>query len=72
MYYICKFSDSWSIYDAATSSSQPLEKNEIECLKKLLPNLFSEGSILIAVQICPIQPNKLLSLHSKGKVPGSK
>jgi len=65
MYYICKFSDSWSLYDGKKSSSRPLEKNEIECLKNLFPGLLNDaGKILTAVQISSIQPNKLEKLSN--------
>jgi len=65
MYYICKFSDSWSLYDGKKSSSRLLEKNEIECLKNLFPALLNEpGKILTAVQVSSIQPTKLEKLSN--------
>ena len=63
MYYICKFSDSWSIYDGKKNSSRLLEKTEVDCLKNLFPSLLNDnGKILTAVQITGIQPNKLMKL----------
>jgi hypothetical protein len=63
MYYICKFSSSWSVYDGKRNVSRPLEKTEIECLENLFPELLkNETKILTALQISSIQPNKLLNL----------
>ena len=63
MYYICKFSDSWSLYDDKKKSSRLLDKPEIDCLKSLFPALLIEtGNILTALQITTIQPNKLMKV----------
>lgn len=63
MYYICKFSESWSIYDGKRNNSRPLEKSEVDFLKNLFPALLNDpGKILTAMQITSIQPNKLLKL----------
>jgi hypothetical protein len=63
MYYICKFSSSWSIYEVKKGTSRPLEKSEIDCLETLFPELLkNETKILTALQISSIQPNKLLNL----------
>ena len=63
MYYICKFSSSWSIYEVKKGISRPLEKHEIDCLETLFPELLkNETKILTALQISSIQPNKLLNL----------
>jgi hypothetical protein len=60
MYYICRFSDSWSIYDGKKNSSRQLIQQEIECLKNLFPGLTSEtGKILTAIQISSVKPGKL-------------
>jgi hypothetical protein len=68
MYYICKFSDSWSLYDGTKKSSRLLEKAEIDCVKNLFPSLLNDnGKILTAVQITSIQPNKLVNLSDSGK-----
>jgi hypothetical protein len=65
MYYICKFSDSWSLYDDKRKSSRLLDKPEIDCLKILFPALLIEtGNILTALQITAIQPNKLMKITS--------
>ena len=72
MYYLFKFSDSWSLYDAKKNSSRPLEKNEIDCLKNLFPALLNDpAKILTAVQVNSIQPNKLEKLsnaENNGKI----
>ena len=63
MYYICKFSDSWSLFDVKANKSHILEKNEIDCLNKLFPALLKDnGKMLLALQISNIQPNKLVNL----------
>jgi hypothetical protein len=73
MYYICKFSDSWSLYDGNKNSSRLLEKTEVDCVKTLFPALLNDnGKILTAVQITSIQPNKLVNLSDTGKKEVSK
>jgi len=68
MYYICKFSDSWALYDGMKKNSRPLNKEEVECLKGLFPGLLQEtGKILMALQVSSINPNKLLHLPSPDK-----
>ena len=63
MYYICKFSETWSIYDGFKNNSRQLESKEVECLKVLFPKLTGDDSkILSAIQISTINPNKLLQL----------
>jgi hypothetical protein len=63
MYYICKFSDTWSIYDGIRSNSRQLESKEVECLKTLFPGLLLDANkILTAIQVSSISPNKLLQL----------
>ena len=63
MYYICKFSDSWSIYDELKNKSRPLEPEEISTLKKLFPGLLNDNTkILNALKVENINPNKLLQL----------
>ncbi len=60
MYYICKFSDTWSLYDGTKQTSRSLDTEEISGLKKLFPQLLKENKILTALQISTINPNKLL------------
>ncbi len=63
MYYICKFSESWSIYDGTRNNSRQLDSKEVECLKTLFPGLLQDaGKILTAIQISSISPNRLLQL----------
>jgi hypothetical protein len=63
MYYICKFSDTWSIYDGTRNNSRPLDNKEVECLKVLFPGLLLEaGKLLTAIQVSSINPAKLLHL----------
>jgi hypothetical protein len=70
MYYICKFSETWSIYDGFKNNSRQLESKEVECLKILFPKLTGDdGKILSAIQISSINPNKLLQL-GKPENPG--
>jgi len=63
MYYICKFSETWSIYDGTRNNSRQLDSKEVECLKLLFPGLLLDsGKILTAIQISSINPSKLLQL----------
>ncbi|GEP97709.1 hypothetical protein CCY01nite_39690 [Chitinophaga cymbidii] len=64
MYYICKFSDTWSLYDASRQLSRSLDADEVNSLKKLFPQLLKDNKILTALQISTINPNKLLQLPS--------
>lgn len=73
MYYICKFSDSWSLYDGKRNNSRQLNKEEVECLKGLFPGLLQETSkILMALQVTSINPNKLLTLPGPEKLSNSR
>lgn len=63
MFYICRFSDNWSIYDTNSNKSRPLDKEEMEILKKLFGTLLNDQTkILSAVKVEVISSNKLLSL----------
>lgn len=66
MYYICKFSDSWSLYETEKNTSKPLEKEEINLLRQLFPAVLGD-KMLIAVAISSIQPNKLMNLPMNAK-----
>ena len=64
MYYICKFSGTWSLYDAEKFSSKLLDPTEVQLLKTMFPGLLGDNSkILTAVQIAAISPTKLLQLQ---------
>ena len=63
MFYICRFSDNWSLYDVKTNKSRPLNVEETELLKKLFGSLLNDNNkILSAVKVETISPNKLLAL----------
>lgn len=63
MYYICKFSDTWAVYDEKSNRSRQLLKEEVDALKSLFPLLFQlENKMLAAVKVENISPNKLLKL----------
>lgn len=63
MFYICRFSDNWSLYDVTTNKSRPLNVEETELLKKLFGSLLNDNNkILSAVKVETISPNKLLQL----------
>jgi len=64
MYYICKFRDTWSLYDGVKGTDRIMKKDETEFLKTLFPSLLTETSILLALQITSISPNKLQQLTS--------
>jgi len=73
MYYICKFSDSWSIYEESKGTSRLLQKNEVELLENLCPALFVDSNtILTAIEILPIQPNKLMKKTDNKKANSKK
>jgi hypothetical protein len=73
MYYICRFSDSWSLYDGKRNSSRPLTKEEVECLKSLFPGLAMETSkILTAIQVSSVKPAKLDQLINTDSLPSVK
>lgn len=72
MYYICKFSESWLLYDANKQSSRQLDKLEVDCLRKLFPSLLEENRILTAFEVNSVQPNKLLKLSVNDKNSNSK
>ena len=68
MFYICRFSDNWTLYDTKTNKSRPLTGEETELLKKLFGALLSDNSkILSAVKVETISPNKLLQLPVAAK-----
>ncbi|MGB8190458.1 MAG: hypothetical protein WCF67_01005 [Chitinophagaceae bacterium] len=68
MYYLCKFSDTWSVYDETTSNSRQLKPDEIQSLKTVFPSLFSNNNkILAAVKVEAINPNKLMQLSLPAK-----
>lgn len=62
MYYICKFSGSWSLYDAEKQNSRPLVEAEIASIKALFPTLLGDNRILVALQISAINPSKLTQI----------
>lgn len=74
MYYICRFSDSWLLYDEDKKSSRPLIREEIDCLKSLCPGLtVGTGKILTAIQISSVKPGKLDQLiNVENPSPGKK
>ena len=61
MYYICEFSDSWTIYDENTQSSRQLDKGQVDSILSLFP-AFNNSKILEALHVRSIAPNKLLGL----------
>jgi hypothetical protein len=68
MFYICRFSDTWSLYDTKTNKSRPLSVEETELLKKLFGTILNDNTkILSAVKVEPIAPNKLLQLPVSSK-----
>jgi hypothetical protein len=63
MFYICRFSDNWTIYDTTTNKSRALTTTEVELFQKMFGALLNDnGKIFSAVKVEPISPNKLMSL----------
>jgi hypothetical protein len=63
MFYICRFSENWLLYDTMTQKSRPLTTEEAALLSQLFGHMFLDTSkILSAVKVESISPNKLLSL----------
>lgn len=62
MYYVCKFSDSWILYDGIKLTSRNLEKAEADCLKKLFTSVLEDNKMLLAIKVNSIQPNKLMKV----------
>lgn len=62
MFYICKFSESWTLYDGIQKASRPLIKAEIDCLKILFSSVIDDNRMLLALKVNIIQPNKLMKL----------
>ena len=73
MYYICKFTNSLTVYDGNKHTSRQLDPAEVELIKKLFPELIPENKLLSAIQISPINPNKLQLLEkNKSLLPPKK
>lgn len=72
MYYICKFSQTWSVYDGVHHTSRNLEATEVHCLKTMFPSIVGENKILIALQVSSINPNRLLQLPMNAEKPAAK
>lgn len=66
MYYICKFSDTWSVYDTEKRTSRSMEPAEVNALKSLFPSLVDESRVLTALQVSSVNPSKLLHLSANG------
>lgn len=62
MYYICKFFESWSVFDGLKKSSRIMTKEEVDSLKSVFPGLLSDTKTLVALQVTSINPNKLVQL----------
>jgi hypothetical protein len=68
MYFICKFSDTWTLYDKIKGSSRLLAPPEIEFLTSLFPTLVGHNSnILEALQVSTISLGKLQQLTVAAK-----
>jgi len=62
MYIVCKFSGSWSLFNANNGISKPLQPQEVELIKELFSDDLRESAILDALQVIPISANKLQQL----------
>jgi len=68
MYYLCKFSNEWSVYDETTAKSRQLKPEEIGMLQQVFPTIFNNNNkILAALKVESINPNKLMQLSIPAK-----
>lgn len=64
MYYLCKFTDTWTIYDKELKTSRILDPHEVVGVRSLLSRLLASTGMLLAIQIAPATPNKLAALDA--------
>jgi hypothetical protein len=59
MYYICKFSGTWLIYDGNAHTSSVLPPPQVETIRQLFPAALKETAVLDAVMLAPIPASRL-------------
>jgi hypothetical protein len=59
MYYICKFSGTWLVYDAGSHLSKVLPPPQVETVRELFPAAIKEAAVLDALIVAPISASKL-------------
>jgi hypothetical protein len=59
MYYICKFSGTWLVYDGNTHLSKVLPPAQVETIRQLFPAALKESAVLDALMLAPISASKL-------------
>jgi hypothetical protein len=64
MYYICKFSGTWSIFDSTNGKSRLLAEPDILVFKAMFPDSLRGNAILDAIMIAPVPAGKLQQLKS--------
>ena len=64
MYLICKFSGTWSLFNANNGTSRSLQPQQIDLIKELFSDDLRENAILDAIQVIPISANKLQQLSA--------
>jgi hypothetical protein len=70
MYLVCKFSGTWSLFNANNGTSRPLQPQQIDLIKELFSDDLRENAILDALQVIPISANKLQQLSTGTPPPG--
>jgi len=59
MYYICKFSGTWSIFDSTTGKSRLLADTDITLFKAMFPSSLRGNAIFDAIMVAPLPAGKL-------------
>lgn len=64
MYYICKFSGTWSIFDSTTGKSRLLADPDVALFKAMFPSSLRGNAILDAIMVAPLSAGKLQQFKS--------
>jgi hypothetical protein len=59
MYYICKFSGTWLVYDGNTQLSQILPPAQVETIRQLFGAALNQAAVLDALMLSPVSASKL-------------
>lgn len=72
MIYILVFSNTWTIYDPDSKKGVPLSSDKVALLQELFSKFMADNKILLALQVSPINPNRLLQLPASGSTTSKK